>query len=66
MYKIGIKSYLLYLTEVLLFNRKRFNKCLNEGKAALILIFWRFSIDSMLIYLIAAKHIVYQVQCEEY
>ena len=26
MYKIGIKSYLSYLTEVLLFNRKRFNK----------------------------------------
>ena len=48
MYKIGIQSYLSCLTEVLLFNRKRFNKCL------------------MLIYLIAAKHIVYQVQCEEY
>ena len=28
MYKIGIKSSLMYLTEVLLFNRKRFNKCL--------------------------------------
>ena len=32
MYKIGIKSYLSYLTEVLLFNRKRFNRCLNVGK----------------------------------
>ena len=41
MYKIGIKSYLSYLTEVLLFNRKRFNKCLNVGKDTLILIFWR-------------------------
>ena len=40
MYKIGIKqSYLSYLTEVLLFKRKRFNKCLNVGKDALIL--WR-------------------------
>ena len=29
MHKIGIKSYLSYQTEVLLFNRKRFNKCLN-------------------------------------
>ena len=39
MYKIGIKSYLSYLTEVLLFNRKRFSMCLNVGKD--ILIFWR-------------------------
>ena len=39
MYKIRIKSYLSYLTEVLLFNRKRFNKCLNVGKDTLI--FWR-------------------------
>ena len=41
MYKIGIKSYLAYLTEVLLFNRKRCNKCFNVGKDILILIFWR-------------------------
>ena len=41
MYKIGIKSYLSYLTEVLLLNMKRFNKCLNVGKDTLILIFWR-------------------------
>ena len=41
MYKIGIKSYLSYLAEVLLFNRKRFNKWLNVGKDTLILIFWR-------------------------
>ena len=39
MFKIGIKSYLSYLTEVLLFNRKCFNKCLNVGKDTLI--FWR-------------------------
>ena len=37
----GLKSYLSYLTEVLLFNRKRFNKYLNVGKDTLILIFWR-------------------------
>ena len=41
MYTIGIKSYLSYLTEELLFNRKRSNKCLNVGKDTLILIFWR-------------------------
>ena len=41
MYKIRIESYLSYLTEVLLFNRKRFNKCLNVGIDTLILIFWR-------------------------
>ena len=41
MYKIGIKSYLLDLTEILLFNRKRFNKCFNVGKDTLILIFGR-------------------------
>ena len=41
MYTIGIKSYLSYLTEVLLFNRKRFNKWLNVRKDTLILMFWR-------------------------
>ena len=41
MYKIGIKSYLSYLTEVLLFNMKHFSKCLNVGTDTLILIFWR-------------------------
>ena len=41
MYTIVIKSYLSYLTDVLLFNRKRFNKCLNMGKDTLILLFWR-------------------------
>ena len=44
MYKIRIKSYLSYLTEVLLFNRKRFNKCLNVGKDTL-LIFWRMRFE---------------------
>ena len=39
--KIGIKSYFAYLTEVLLFNGKRFNNCLKVGKDTLILIFWR-------------------------
>ena len=41
MYKIGIKSYLSYLTEVWLFNRKRYNKCLNVKKYTLILLFRR-------------------------
>ena len=33
--------YLSYLIEVLLFNRKRFNKYFNVGKDTLILISWR-------------------------